>query len=228
MWEGRFDAWGNEVAVGPTESGGPEIETRFPGQVADAESGLRYNRHRYYDPDTGAYTRPDPIGLNGGPRMQSYVADPNQWVDPLGLTKCSKRLAVQRRQEQMLRDNVGYNVSPESWFTDYPGLGRYGTFLTGRKAFLNAIGKSFKPNNAYKVGDNIRPSQVRRLETRLGLEPGSLNDGFRITEVTDISARSPRSPLEGNRFFRGPGNGLPGGGPELVVDPIPTTPWPPP
>ena len=32
--------------------------------------------------------------------------------------------------------------------------------------------------------------------------------------------------LTGNDFFRGPGKGLPGGGPELVIDSIPTSPWP--
>ena len=37
---------------------------------------------------------------------------------------------------------------------------------------------------------------------------------------------NPRSPLEGNRFFKGPGLGLPGDGPEIVVDPISTKPWP--
>lgn len=37
---------------------------------------------------------------------------------------------------------------------------------------------------------------------------------------------APRNPLEGNRFFLGPGKGLPNGGPELVIDPVPTKPWP--
>ncbi|WP_420457103.1 RHS repeat domain-containing protein [Rubrivirga sp.] len=66
VWEGRFDPWGGEVAVGPVEPGGPEVEVRFPGQVADAESGLRYNRHRYYDPRTRAYVRNDLMGIEGG------------------------------------------------------------------------------------------------------------------------------------------------------------------
>lgn len=39
---------------------------RFPGQYADAETGLHYNRHRHYDPFTGQYTSPDPIGLAAG------------------------------------------------------------------------------------------------------------------------------------------------------------------
>lgn len=63
----------------------PDCELRFPGQWADEESGLHYNFHRYYDPATGQYLSPDPLGLAGGLRTHAYVHDPLQWVDPLGL-----------------------------------------------------------------------------------------------------------------------------------------------
>ena len=85
VWEGTFDAWGSEVA----ESGQLEIEIRFPGQVADRESGLRYNRFRYYDPGARTYTQDDPLGLRGGEETHNYVLDPSKWVDPLGLSRCT-------------------------------------------------------------------------------------------------------------------------------------------
>jgi hypothetical protein len=69
----------------------------------------------------------------------------------------------------------------------------------------------------------ISRKQARDLERSLGLEPKSLQNGFRITKVEGIHDMSPRSPLEGNRFFLGPGKGLPGGAPEIVVDPVPTS-----
>ena len=58
---------------------------RFQGQWQDEETGLYYNRHRHYDPLAGQYLSPDPIGLPGGDRPQSYVENPILWIDALGL-----------------------------------------------------------------------------------------------------------------------------------------------
>jgi len=60
---------------------------RFPGQYEDAETGLYYNRFRYYDPAAGQYTAQDPIGLAGGLRLYEYAADVLISGDPLGLSK---------------------------------------------------------------------------------------------------------------------------------------------
>ena len=56
---------------------------RYPGQQADEESGLFYNHHRYYDPNTGSYVQADPIGLQGGWHRFGYVeGNPLNLVDP--------------------------------------------------------------------------------------------------------------------------------------------------
>ncbi|WP_241089357.1 RHS repeat-associated core domain-containing protein, partial [Pseudomonas viridiflava] len=54
----------------------------------DAETGLHYNRHRYYNPGTGRFLTPDPIKLAGGLNNYQYVPNPTGWVDPLGLSCC--------------------------------------------------------------------------------------------------------------------------------------------
>ncbi len=59
---------------------------KFAGQWLDEESGLVYNRFRYYSPVAGQYLTPDPIGLLGGENLYSYVGNPTGFIDPLGLS----------------------------------------------------------------------------------------------------------------------------------------------
>ncbi len=58
---------------------------RFQGQWHDAETGLHYNRFRYYDPEIGRFIHQDPIGLIGGYNLYQYGPNPVTWVDILGL-----------------------------------------------------------------------------------------------------------------------------------------------
>ncbi|HSN96944.1 MAG TPA: RHS repeat-associated core domain-containing protein, partial [Candidatus Nanopelagicales bacterium] len=59
---------------------------RFPGQYADADTGLHYNRFRHYDPRLGAYISPDPIEIAQSPRLYAYAeGSPPNVVDPDGL-----------------------------------------------------------------------------------------------------------------------------------------------
>ena len=60
---------------------------RFPGQYEDEETGLCYNRYRYYDPDLGRFVSADPVGLLGGMNVFSYAPSAVGWRDPLGLTR---------------------------------------------------------------------------------------------------------------------------------------------
>ncbi|MLA12575.1 hypothetical protein D4F64_24205, partial [Salmonella enterica subsp. enterica] len=60
----------------------------YAGQWWDAESGLCYNRFRYYEPESGMYLVSDPLGLAGGVNTYSYVHNPLSWCDPLGLAAC--------------------------------------------------------------------------------------------------------------------------------------------
>lgn len=61
------------------------IPIRFQGQWEDAETGLYYNRFRYYEPGVGQYMSADPIGINGGYRANAYVISTAIWTDVLGL-----------------------------------------------------------------------------------------------------------------------------------------------
>nr|WP_228065832.1 RHS repeat-associated core domain-containing protein [Superficieibacter sp. 1612_C1] len=60
----------------------------YAGQWRDAESGLCYNRFRYYEPESGMYLVSDPLGLMGGVNPYAYVPNPLSAIDPLGLATC--------------------------------------------------------------------------------------------------------------------------------------------
>ncbi len=62
-WCAEYDEWGNLL----NEENPHQLQQliRLPGQQYDEESGLYYNRHRYYDPLQGRYITQDPIGLKG-------------------------------------------------------------------------------------------------------------------------------------------------------------------
>ncbi|WP_185752808.1 RHS repeat-associated core domain-containing protein [Pseudomonas fluorescens] len=85
MWSAKYRAYGNLAALDVTEIDNP---LRFQGQYFDAETGLHYNRHRYYSPGTGRFLTPDPIKLAGGLNNYQYAPNPMGWVDPLGLEVC--------------------------------------------------------------------------------------------------------------------------------------------
>jgi len=94
VWEAEYSTWGNTAKVSYKQVDATMQEEiafqplRFQGQYYDTETGLHYNRFRYYDPDVGRFTTKDPIGLLGGDNLYAYAPNPVGWVDPLGLSNC--------------------------------------------------------------------------------------------------------------------------------------------
>jgi RHS repeat-associated protein len=125
-WSAQYKAWGEakEVISEAGRRAGFANPIRFQGQYLDDETGLHYNRHRYYDPQAGRFVSSDPLGLGGGINTHAYVPNPVAWVDPLGLQAapaCKKpksgrfatsdgaaKAAVMRYNDKSIRDNVEY------------------------------------------------------------------------------------------------------------------------
>ncbi|GAC82123.1 hypothetical protein GM1_096_00010, partial [Gordonia malaquae NBRC 108250] len=83
---GTLDGRSTTTLWGTTTWTGVTTALRFAGQQHDPETGLHYNRHRYYNPTTSTYTTPDPLGLTPNPTSATaYVHNPHTWTDPLGL-----------------------------------------------------------------------------------------------------------------------------------------------
>ena len=85
VWQAIYSPFGKAERV----TGSVQNNLRFPGQFFDAETGLHYNWHRYYDPETGRYVSADPIGLDGGMNIYAFVENnPVNTIDPAGLKTC--------------------------------------------------------------------------------------------------------------------------------------------
>ena len=117
LWQWPLSAFGETpptiaqrrfATVAPVE-GEFEFNLRYPGQYFDKESELHYNGFRTYDPKTGQYTQPDPIGLAGGWNRFNYVgSNALAFSDPNGLAAQAVAPVAMALPAVM----VGYAISP--------------------------------------------------------------------------------------------------------------------
>ncbi|UTL90869.1 RHS repeat-associated core domain-containing protein [Pseudomonas fluorescens] len=85
VWTGECSSWGVTLQEWRASDFVEQQNLRFQGQYLDRETGLHYNLFRYYDPHSGRFTQPDPIGLEGGVNLYRYGPNPIGGIDPLGL-----------------------------------------------------------------------------------------------------------------------------------------------
>lgn len=142
---------------------------RFQGQYYDSESGLHYNRHRYYDPVSARYISSDPARLSAGVNQFAYTANPVAWVDPYGLAKvCEKKL-------QAAIDDAVENI---------PGLTREQAEVILRGAFSrdssavfggSRVRGDFGPESDLDVGfGSLSTSQAGKVIDKASEVPGGL------------------------------------------------------
>ena len=100
VWSAQYKAWGiaKESISAAAQAAGIRNPIRFQGQYMDQETGLHYNRHRYYDPEVGRFISKDPIGFAGGLNVYQYAANPIEWIDPWGLERLRNSLEGERRE----------------------------------------------------------------------------------------------------------------------------------
>jgi RHS repeat-associated protein len=86
-WAASHTAWGKVESFNLHVS---EVDNpiRLQGQYEDSETGLHYNRHRYFDATAGMFVSQDPLGLEAGDNVHEYAPNVLLYVDPLGLAKC--------------------------------------------------------------------------------------------------------------------------------------------
>ncbi|HAH9288697.1 type VI secretion system tip protein TssI/VgrG [Escherichia coli] len=127
VWRpGQTSLWGLALSL-PADTGYPdprgELDPEadpgllYAGQWRDGESGLCYNRFRYYEPETGMYLVSDPLGLQGGEQTYQYVPNPLRWIDPLGLNKGASLSKMMNSSS----DLMGLRRQPQNFWRLYRG-----------------------------------------------------------------------------------------------------------
>ncbi|WP_339489405.1 RHS repeat-associated core domain-containing protein, partial [Pseudomonas rhizophila] len=143
VWQATYRVWGNTLEEVREPYYIEEQNLRFQGQYLDRETGLHFNTFRFYDPDVGRFTTPDPIGLAGGFNLYLYAPNPYGWLDPQGLKSCGPNRTRHVPNRHIRRHN---NTSKSK-------------FTAKEKTKLQAKSK-------YK-----KPSQYKKLEDRTIRDP---------------------------------------------------------
>jgi len=157
-WAAEIDTYGQLHDV---RGGRRACPFRFPGQFEDGETGLYYNRFRYYDPEAGAYVSQDPIGLEGGLNSLGYVQDPTSRIDPFGLSQsCESKVIV--LGEGMPRVRAAVRALREqgidarwyrAWSKNFPSSGPMAPAQLEASLSRNARWLRTKIKEGYKIMD---------------------------------------------------------------------------
>ena len=172
-------------------SGGARTPLRFPGQYEDDETGLYYNQQRYYDPVSGAYLTPDPLGLAPAPNPHAYVANPQLLTDPLGLTSCGGAETSVKQEPAVPWVTGDLPPHEEAAVNDTLAHIDSGTVPTGPTSVKWA--KPYKnwdgPSGQGKLLPGPQGASSPYLEYRVAAAPGSSGAGpLRIVRNTQTGA----------------------------------------
>src|SRR5690606_31486175 len=160
LWSVKYRAYGNVAKLEIAEVDNP---LRFQGQYYDSETGLHYNRHRYYNPNTGRFQTPDPIGLAGGLNNYQYVPNPTGWVDPLGL-------ASQKTNCPESGSKVPDNIRYEKYWDD---LGQTPASLSNRETRAWYLSKEMEIPNLLDTSKSLEYQAKQAVEIRNDLRTGA-------------------------------------------------------
>ena len=173
-WSGKYQAWGlaKEKRTDSATRENIRNPLRFQGQYFDTETGLHYNRYRYYDPQVGRFISKDPIGFAGGLNVYAYAPNPVGWVDPFGLARNDTLTPGKNAPESILargpernfnreeRANInviGYRDGCHTCGTHKPGT-KSGDFIPDHQP-ANALNTENKPQRLYA---HCRPCSLRQ------------------------------------------------------------------
>ncbi|MGJ1020686.1 RHS repeat-associated core domain-containing protein, partial [Bacteroides fragilis] len=163
VWEMLLDVYGK---VAECHGDRTLVPFRYQGQYEDEETGLYYNRFRYYSPDMGMYISSDPIGLAGNnPTLYGYVLDVNTWLDEFGLDCKANKVQGTLAEDKIYNDllnNPNVVVLGKQVYIKTPGIGRgrYSDILIQNKKTGQIINVEIKSGGAVRSSSQIRKDNL--------------------------------------------------------------------
>jgi len=145
----------------------PEVPNRirYVGRELESQTGLYYNNARWYDPTLHRFISEDPIGIQGGTNLYSYVEnDPVNYDDPTGLDKCYE---IYQNLESFDQDKTGRRSNYRRWSV-YVGmfcLKEFASTLTDRSPGSSAA----RPRESFRAC-TAREAAARREEYNQAIE----------------------------------------------------------
>ncbi|WP_272896770.1 RHS repeat-associated core domain-containing protein, partial [Aeromonas cavernicola] len=248
VWQVRYRAYGNVWQKEVADLAAPiETPLRFQGQYWDAETGLHYNRHRYYQPDTGRFISPDPIGLAGGINNYQYAPNPIGWVDPLGLKnvkengpnnpdqKIKNEVPLSQDEiDKIIKTPKGQRSPADTYLPSIYSNSHLALFDNGATRFmtqsnLEKYGIGQRDGTSFVMpraeADKLFSSangNANEMEKSLGLPTGFLESNslvrVDIKNPRDFNLRIPSGNEAGANELWIPGGKLPNGNNEAVID----------
>ncbi|MGW1073894.1 DUF6531 domain-containing protein [Streptomyces sp. NPDC002537] len=174
-WQRRTTLWGTDLPAPPAD--GVDCPLRFPGQYHDHETGLHYNYFRYYDPETGRYAVPDPLGLEPAPNDYTYVPNPLAEVDPYGLAPRCPQTAPESGAGIPTRTpaSVGHSATDnykKNFFDANPDL-------KGKVVVHHAIEQQV----LRRYPGLFSSGELHSLENLRGIPKGAVNSAVHLSEI---------------------------------------------
>ncbi|WP_349771877.1 RHS repeat-associated core domain-containing protein [Thauera sedimentorum] len=162
LWRAHYAPFGAASVTGRESFA---LHLRLPGQYFDPETGLHYNRARYYDPQAGQYLSPDPLGTPDGPNPYAYVAfNPLRYIDPDGLILFAFDGTDNSRDRREL-ERLGGSRTNVVRFADLYEVG-------GAVNYVSGVGtRHFEDGNTNYLGDeyqDILPNGLGPIPDRGG------------------------------------------------------------
>jgi RHS repeat-associated protein len=149
VWQSRLDPYG---AAHIQSKAALDMPLRFPGHYFDSETGLHYNRFRYYSPELGRYLQSDPLGIAGSVNLYAYTHNPLKHVDVRG-----------DREAEKAEPNDGSNEQST----------QKGPFIERIRAISRAVSRPFSrrqvdPNEEQNTPPRVPLRDIHGNEVRVG------------------------------------------------------------